>query len=257
MEITYTPISAYKCTSFEAEIRSGKKVRHDLYIRGEGPPIVLIQELPGIGKETLRLADRLIDAGFQVYLPHLFGPLERVSMVGNTIRVLCMRREFSIFASHKSSPIVDWLKALCRHVKQESGYPGVGTIGMCLTGNFAILLMADDSVLAGVASQPSLPVLKGKQLHMSEYEKESIKERLDEVGPMLGFRFAADKLCPAARFEALQQQLNEGDQERIRLRTLPGKGHAVLTLDFVDEEGHPTFRALEEVISYFSEKLKT
>ena len=248
-----TQISEYDKSHFTAPI-GGKDSRFDTYTRGEGPPVIVIQELPGIGQETLHLADELVAAGFTVTLPHLFGPLGKVSMAGNPIRVLCMRREFALFAAGRTSPIVSWLAALARSLKDASGYPGVGTIGMCLTGNFAISLMADEAVLAGVAAQPSMPFFNQKGLHMSEGDVAAIKDRLDTVGPMHAYRFEKDAICQAAKFEALDDAFN-ADGERIKLTTLPGPGHSVFTLHFVDEEGHPTRAALDETIGYFRERL--
>jgi hypothetical protein len=43
----------------------------------------------------------------------------------------------------------------------------------------------------------------------------------------------------------------------VREIVLPGKGHSVLTLDFVDEAGHPTHDALKNVLDYFAAKLRT
>jgi dienelactone hydrolase len=249
-------MKGYESRSFSAPLRSGRTVTHDIYQRGEGPPIVVIQELPGIGPETLRLADRLVSAGYQVTLPHLFGPLGRTSMVGNLVRVICMRREFDLLARDESSPVVDWLRALCRDVRDRTGAPGVGVIGMCLTGNFAISLMADDSVLAAVASQPSLPLFTQSALHMSADEVSQAKTRLDREGPMLAFRFDGDSMCDLKKFEAIDETFNDDGTERVKLDTLPGKGHSVLTIDFVDEEGHPTRAALQSVLDYFAQKLK-
>ena len=116
MADTFTPIAQYAKSDFTSKIGDGRSVTHDVYTRGDGPPVVVIQELPGIGIETLQLADRLAAAGFRVALPHLFGPLEKTRMLGNLARVFCMRREFHLFKANQSSPIVDWLKALCRHV---------------------------------------------------------------------------------------------------------------------------------------------
>ena len=254
MTIPHTPISEFARSSFAATIRGGHQVTHDIYRRGTGAPVVLIQELPGIGEETLRLADRLVDAGFEVVMPHLLGPIGRTSMAGNLARVFCMRKEFSLFSTNKSSPIVDWLKALCNDVRESRKARGVGVIGMCLTGNFAISLIGDDSVLAAVASQPSLPIHKQDALHMSPEEISQSRRALEEKGPMLGFRLAEDKACSARKFECIHDTFND-DQERIRLETLPGKGHSVLTLDFVDEEGQPTYEALNSVIDYFSDHL--
>jgi len=243
-------LDGYTRTRFSAPSARGATLQHDVYARGEGPVVVLIQELPGIGPETLRLADRLVERGFSVVLPHLFGPLGRLSMKGNLVRVMCMRKEFALLASRRTSPVVAWLRALCRSLKDERGVPGVAVIGMCLTGNFAMALMVDDAVLAGVASQPSLPLHDQSALHLADEDVAVIRERLDRLGPMMALRFAGDRLCAPARFEAIDGAFND-DRERVRLRTMPGPGHAVLTLDFVDEDGHPTKEAFEEVVSYF------
>ena len=243
----------YAMHEFSGPLDGGEKT-FEVYVKGDGAPVVLIQELPGIGKETLALADNLINAGFQVHLPHLFGPLGRRSMIGNTFRVFCMRREFSLFSRGKTSPIVNWLTALCRDIKNRTGASGVGAIGMCLTGNIAISLMADDAVLAAVSSQPSLPLQDQNALHMSPEDVAKISARLDTHGPMHAFRFERDTICKAEKFEALDKAFNT-DRERIKLTTLPGPGHSVLTVHFVDEDGHPTREALNDVISYFREKL--
>lgn len=255
MPIPHTPISQYGQSRFSAPISGGHRVTHDVYRRGSGAPVILIQELPGIGAETLRLADRLVDAGFEVVLPHLFGPIGRTSMGGNFLRVFCLRREFSLFSANQSSPIVDWLKALCIEVRDARGVPGVGVIGMCLTGNFAICLIGDDSVLAAVASQPAMPLHKQDALDLSREEIARSRRALDHKGPMLGLRFEGDRACSARKFDFINEVFNGDGTERIRLVTLPGKRHSVLTLDFVDEEGHPTREALASVISYFSQQL--
>ncbi len=241
-------------STFTTDAVDGKPLSHDIYATGEGPVVVVIQELPGIGMETLTLADRLIASGFRVVLPHLFGPLGRLSFVGNIARLFCMRREFSLFAKNRSSPVTDWLRALCVDLKTRYQVPGVGVIGMCLTGNFAISLMADDAVLAAVSSQPSLPLFNQGALHMSDADIASIRQGLDDKGAMLAFRFAGDKLCTAAKFDALDKAFNE-DRQRIKLNTIPGDKHAMLTVHFIDEEGSPTVEALNQITHYFSDKL--
>lgn len=248
-------IDQYIKFTFEAPTDGGHKIVHDVYRKGRGAPIVIIQELPGIGPQTLRLADQFIRRGFEVFIPHLFGPIGKVSLVGNTARVMCMRKEFSLFSTNKSSPIVDWLKALCRDVTEHRHFPGVGVIGMCLTGNFALSLIADDSVLAAVASQPSLPFLKQASLHMSEEEIEAVKAGIDATAPVKAYRFKRDWMSTAEKFYCIGDKLNTDGKTRIDLRTLPGAGHSVLTLDFVDEEGHPTKLALEEIFDYFESQL--
>ncbi|MBX3272054.1 MAG: dienelactone hydrolase family protein [Sandaracinaceae bacterium] len=234
---------------------AGRPVRHDVYARGEGPPVVVLQELPGIEAVTLAFADRLVRAGYHVELPHLFGPLGRYSVAGNLARAFCMREELAIFSARRSSPLVEWLRALCRDVAARTGAPGVGVIGMCLTGNFALSLIADDAVLAAVASQPSTPIAPQAGLHMSDAEIAASRAALDARGPMLALRFERDQMCGRARFDAIERAFND-DRERVRLVTIPGAGHAVLTHHFVDREGHPTREALDTVLAYFAERLR-
>ncbi len=221
---------------------------------GKGKPVLLIQELPGIGIETLALAKQFVNNGFKVYLPHLFGPIGKTSLLGNTARVFCMRKEFKIFEKQQASPIISWLRALCQQISTENNDAKVGVIGMCLTGNFAISLIADNNVNAAVASQPSLPVGAQKELHMSSDDIAEIKQAIDNSSPILAYRFENDQICQNAKFTRLQQTFND-DRKRIKLVTLPGDGHAVLTIDFVDEAGHPTRAALDEILSYFNTAL--
>ena len=255
MSIPHTPIDQFTRTEFSAPTSDGHRISHDIYSRGSGAPVLLIQELPGIGEETLRLSDKLVDAGFEVIMPHLFGPIGRTSMGGNLARVFCMRKEFALFSTRRSSPIVGWLSALCNAVRDSRNVPGVGVIGMCLTGNFAISLIGDDSVLAAVSSQPAMPLHKQGALHMSEREVTRSCQALDRKGYMLGFRFEGDSACSARKFDCIRRAINTGGVERIRLTTLPGDGHSVLTLDFVDETGHPTQDALRSVIDYLTRRL--
>jgi len=206
-----TQITDYEKSSFSAKIKSGHTITHDVYARGTGKVLVLIQELPGIGQETLALADRFVDRGYRVILPHLFGPIGKISVVGNLFRVFCMRKEFKLFAKNESSPIVDWLKALCAKMKATHKVSGVAVIGMCLTGNFAISLMAEDAVLAGFASQPSMPILAQNALHLSGQEIETIKAKLDKIGPMHCGRFEGDKMCTAQKFDLINRKFNTYD----------------------------------------------
>ncbi len=250
------PMDGYEKTVFSTTKMDGRPLAHDVYSRGDGPVVMVIQELPGIGPETLRLADKLVDAGFRVVMPHLFGPLGKTSIGGNIARLFCMRREFALFAKNRASPVVNWLRALAQALRKQHGVEGIGVIGMCLSGNFAISMMADDAVLAGVAAEPSLPLANQSALHMSDRDIAEIRDALDEKGAMMALRFAGDRICTAAKFEAIGAAFND-DAERVRLTTLPGNGHSVLTLDFVDSEGSVTARALQDVVAYFGERLNT
>lgn len=251
-----TPIDQYRKEKFTYKMRNNKSASHDVYTLGTGKKIVLIiQELPGIGQETLALADRFVAKGYTVVLPHLFGPIGKTATAGNLVRVLCMKREFRIFAKNESSPIVDFLSGLCSALKEKHQVNGIAVIGMCLTGNFAISLMANEDVLAGFASQPSMAISSQESLHMSPAEIVAIKNNLDKVGPMHCGSFVGDHFCTTKKIKLIDQTFNEDDKQRIIFHQLPGKKHAILTIDFVDREGHPTRQTLDTIFDYFDEQL--
>jgi dienelactone hydrolase len=241
-----------------------------VYSRGEGPGVVVMHEIPGITPEVARFASRVADDGFRVYLPHLFGSPGRAFSNGSVVRQMlraCVSREFSVLARGESSPITDWLRALCRHAHRECGGPGVGAIGMCLTGNFALALMLDECVMAPVLSQPSLPFpvtgAHRRALHVSDEDLDIVRRRSQSGCAVLGLRFTADPLVPAERFERLRDELGDGF-EAIEIDSGPGNphglaqsAHSVVTTELVDETGHPTRKALDRVLGLFHERLRS
>jgi len=245
-------------------------VTRPVYRGGDGPAVVVVHEVPGITPEVARFARIVADDGFTVFLPHLFGtpnkPLSAGYALGQIARA-CISREFSVLARRESSPITEWLRALCRHAHAECGGPGVGAIGMCLTGNFALSLMVDESVMAPVLSQPSLPFPVSadhrQALHLSDEDLAVVRRRASEGCKVLGMRFTADPLCPPERFETLRRELGEGF-EGIEIDSGPGNPHgfdrtthSVVTTALVDEEGHPTRAALDRVLGLFRERLRS
>jgi dienelactone hydrolase len=239
-------------TAFSAPI-AGKAKSFDVYKIGAGPPVILMQELPGIGEEVIALCHRLADAGFEVWAPHWFGPLGRTD-AGNLGRVLCMSREFQIFAKRKSSAIVDWMRALCKHVAETSGHARVGVIGMCLSGNFALTLIAEENVWAAVASQPSLAIRAPGSLHMSDAEIAATRRALDAKGAMHAYRFEDDVFCTGERFAAIDGAFND-DVVRVITHVIAGRGHAVFSRHYDDAAGSPTVAAMAEVIAYLRAQL--
>jgi len=240
-----------------------------VFRRGRGPGVVVIHEVPGITPEVAGFATRVADAGFTVFAPVLFGTPGRplgASYVLSSMLHCCISREFSVLAKNGSSPITDWLRALCRHAHEECGGPGVGAIGMCMTGNFALALMVDESVMAPVLSQPSLPLpftaAHRAALHLSDADLTRVKERAAAGCPVLGMRFTGDPMVPRARFETLRRELGpafeaiEIDSSRGNPHGIPRSAHSVVTVHLVDEAGHPTRAALERVLGFFRERLR-
>lgn len=239
-----------------------------IYRRGSGPGVIVMHEIPGITPQVAAFATRIADEGFSVFMPNLFGtpgkPLSPGYILGQITRA-CISREFSVLAARGSSPITHWLRALCRHAHAEVGGKGVGAIGMCLTGNFALALMVDPVVMAPVLSQPSLPFpitpSQRAGLHLSDEDLAIVKQRVADGCPVLGMRFTGDPAVPKARFDRLREELGAGfeaieiDSSRGNPHGIKPAAHSVVTTDLVDEAGHPTRAALERVIGFFRERL--
>ncbi len=241
----------------------------DVYRRGQGPGVVIMSEIPGITPQVIRFAERVAAEGFTVFLPQLFGTPKAPRRFPHVLGVMaraCISQEFSVLAANQSSPITDWLRALCRHVHELLGGKGVGAIGMCITGNFALSLMVDPVVVAPVLSQPSLPFAIGSArragMHISDGDLETVKQRCAGGAKLLALRFTHDPLCPPERFEAMRRALGDGF-EGIEIDSSSGNSwgikrtaHSVVTNDLIDEAGHPTRQALDRVLSFFRDKLQ-
>lgn len=261
---------------FEAESFRHDGMTFPIHRAGRGPAVVVIAEIPGITPKVLRFARRVRDAGFTVVLPELFGEAGRephpeahgvvaaVRTIGGALADVCVRREFTIFATGKSSPVVLWLRALARHEHERCGGPGVGAVGMCLTGGFALAMAVDERVLAPVLCQPSLPLAIGsarkRTIDISPSELEVVKDRCARGLTVLGMRFKCDPLVPGERFAFLREQLGDAFVA-IELEAADAnpdaatKPHSVVTEHLVDEPGSPTRAALDRVIELFERRL--
>jgi dienelactone hydrolase len=240
---------------------------HPVYRAGAGPAVIVIHEIPGIHPGMVSFAQRLLQAGYTVYLPSLFGrPGQLAStgaLVGSILRV-CVSREFAILAD-RTSPIATWLRALAATAHRECGGPGVGAIGMCLTGGFALAMAVEPAVLAPVVSQPGLPApltaRKRAAVGLDPADLAQVKARTRGGLCVLGLRFSADRGCPAERFQTLRRELGEGfeaievDSSAGNPHGIPSRAHAVLTLDLVDAPCHPTRAALDRVLGFLGQRL--
>jgi dienelactone hydrolase len=244
--------------------------------RGAGPAVIVIHEMPGLHPLVIRFADRIAAAGMTVFCPSLFGdpgrpPTARYTL-GAISKAICIRREFDVWATDRSSGIVDWLRALAAHAHQACGGKGVGAVGMCFTGNFALAMMTEPAVVAPVLSQPSLPLPYGPKardtrarqaaIGVSPAEIACAKRRFAEEDlSMIGLRFFGDAVVPDARFDTLKSTF--GDRfEAIELDPKDGRRtrhmapHSVLTLHLKDDDPEgPTKKAEQRVIAFFRERI--
>jgi dienelactone hydrolase len=244
----------------------------DVYRTGSGPAVIVIAEIPGITPKVAEFGRRVAAIGCTAVLPRLFGVPGRGQSAGAVITSVgpaCVSREFNCWATRKASPVTVWLRALARQMHAECGGPGVGAVGMCFTGGFALAMMVDDIMLAPVLSQPSLPFAITKRhrrdLGISDDDLARVKERCaaEDDLRLLGLRFTGDRLSPPERFQHLREELGdrfvavEIDSSADNPHGHPKAAHSVLTEHLDDRPGTPTRDALDKVLALFRDKLLT
>lgn len=266
------PLDDFTRDSFTAD-----GTTHPVHRSGEGPAVLVIAELPGITPSVVGFARVVRDAGFTVVLPELFGATGRDpdpaahGLVGTAATMaraagrICVSREFSLFATGRTSPVVTWLRALAAREHERCGGPGVGAVGMCLTGGFALAMATDERMLAPVLSQPSLPLamLPGRRrgTDISSEDLAVVKQRcLAGELQVMGLRFRSDRLVPGERFAWLREQLGDAfvaveldDEDANPDALIPP--HSVLTEHLIDEPGSRTRAARDDVVDLFRAKL--
>lgn len=228
-------------------------ITHDTYRKGSGPLVVVVHEVPGITPKVAAFAEDVVSAGFTVVMPDLVGtPGQEMSngyAMSSLVKV-CVSKEFTAMARNKTSPIIGWLRALGRSLHQEIGGTGIGAVGMCFSGGFALGMMLDDHMLAPVLSQPSLPFPVGAKraadLNLSPDDALVVKRRADEGCQVLGLRFTGDRLV-GTRFDSLRELLGDAFIA-IELPSSKKTDHSVLT----EQRDEPS---VQRVISFFREKL--
>jgi dienelactone hydrolase len=240
-------------------------------VAGSGPAVIVMTEMPGISPHVARFARWVRDAGFTVYMPSLFGRDGAVPGAEEGVAVFqkaCVSKEFRAFGAGVSSPVTVWLRALARLAHTECGGPGVGAIGMCFSGNFALSMMLEPAMLAPVLAEPTLPLDDPAGLEIAPDELAAVRERLErEDLTVMGYRFAGDPFCRAQRFAAYAEALGD----RFVGRVLPDEAastdvapffehvvrvpHSVVTAHLIDRAGEPTLAARDEILAFFGERL--
>lgn len=253
----------------QSEFSAGGLTR-TVYRKGSGPAVVVIHEIPGITPKVEEFGDKVAERGHTVFMPSLVGTPGRDpsgAYLGRSMLRVCVAKEFSNWATHSTSPVIGYLRALAKHAHTECGGPGVGAVGMCFSGGFALAMMVDDTTVAPVLSQPSMPFAVGKarsaDLGVSEADLAIIKDRAANGCEVLGLRFSHDKFVPDARWDALRAALGDRfiavtlDSSADNPHGHKKTAHSVLTEDLVDRPGTPTRQALDQVLDFFDAKLTT
>lgn len=224
---------------------------HPTYRKGTGPGVIVIHEIPGITPAVIAFSEEVVAAGFTVVMPHLFGSPGAVNGIAPVVRTLgqiCVTRELSMLATGQTQPVADWLRSLARELHAELGGPGVGALGMCYTGGFALAMMVDDSVAAPVLAQPSTPFgvtpKRSADVNLSPGDLAAVKERAAAGCQVLGLRYRSDPAV-GRRFTTLTRELGDSF---IKVE-LPGRKHATLT-------EHRSQEAVDRVLAFFGAKLR-
>lgn len=242
-----------------------------VHVAGNGPAVIVMTEMPGISPHVARFSRWVRDAGFTVYMPSLFGRDGAVPSAEEGMAIFkraCVSAEFRALAANESSPVTAWLRALARQAHHECGGPGVGAIGMCFTGNFALTMMLEPAMLAPVLSQPTLPLNDPAGLEIAPEDLEAVRRRLDRENlTVMAYRFQGDRFCTAQRFAAYSKALGDRFVARVLpddaantdtapfFETVVGCPHSVVTAHLIDEDGQPTIAARDEIIAFFRQRL--
>jgi dienelactone hydrolase len=225
----------------------------DVHRRGAGPGVIVVHEIPGITPAVAAFANDVVDAGFTVVMPSLVGSAGKPLSAGYTlasVAKVCVSREFATWALQRTSPIITWLRALAADLHASVGGPGVGAVGMCFSGGFALGMMVDAVMVAPVLSQPSLPFAIGRaraaDLNLSPADAERIAARAAAGCEVLGLRYDQDRLV-GSRFDSLRALLGDAFIA-VGLPSRSKRDHSVLT----EQRDEAT---AQQVIEFFRSKL--
>lgn len=248
--LSMTALSSWTEGEHTADDLTGRTLRFPTWRKGTGPGVIVIHEMPGLIPEVIDFGEEVVAAGFTVVMPSLFGRPGAPASLAETVRAsrqVCVRKEFVTLATGRTSPVVGWLRSLARELHAELGGPGVGALGMCFTGGFALAMMVDEAVAAPVLCQPSVPFPVGRRragdVNLSPADLSVVRERAAGGCRVLGLQYAEDPVT-GTRFDTLDRELGEAF---LRI-DFEGKGHSTVTADRQQ-------RGVDRVLSFFSEVL--
>jgi dienelactone hydrolase len=264
-----TTVDVSSLGGFEQSVFTSSDNRtHPIYRFGTGPAVIVIHEVPGLTPLVAAFGRKVAERGLTAVMPSLFGtpgrPFSQRYALAEFAK-MCVSSEFTMWATNRTSPITTYLRELAANEHERCGGPGVGAIGMCATGGFALAMAVDDRIIAPVMSQPGTPGPLGAKRKasagVSDSDLATVKRRSAEGLCVMGLRFTGDIASPEARFATLRREL--GDKFiGVEIDSSVGnpwgyrKGaHSVLTEDYSDAEGSPTRMAFDDVLTFFATRL--
>lgn len=265
------PAPTSSLAGWQAAPFTGGGLTYDVYSKaptGGGPGVVVVPEIPGLSPEVLAFADHLVAAGFSVVIPSLFGtPGKAVSVpyAMTTLARLCVAKEMKAFGTATDRPVSLFLRALAADLHARTPGPGVGVVGMCFTGGFALATAVDPSVLAAVMSQPSVPLPLGaarrRDLGLSPTETAAVTGRTRDGLCLMGLRFSNDRGVSQERFDAYSRTFGDAVQ-LVVLDSSPGNpdgyqgsAHSVLTGEVREDPPNSAHAAREQVVAFLRGRL--
>lgn len=229
----------------------------ELFVKGEGPPLILLHELPGLAEKTFELGDYFVKAGFKVILPLLFGRAgDDNTLLG--FAKICIRQELRDLWLGKDTRIVHLIQELAQRESQAANNAGVGVVGMCLTGNMVLALLLNNH---GTRSPITAPVLAQPS---SRYSAPALAAATNgEIGrPVMALRFEKDMICKRDNFNQLEKAFGAcpaANGQRLIVRELEGKGNSTLTYQYnpcnVDVRTKEKIDARKEVVLFLKQQI--
>jgi len=238
-----------------------------------GPPVLVLHEMPALSPDVLELALRLSRQNYSVYVPLLWGKPDH----NTDSQLLFLRYAVELRSSPRwraaeadvDRPILDELASLCRLIADAHPKHRIGVIGNCITGVFPFALAARvPKVAAPIGSQPTLPItLSGAdaaKTGLSAKETALLSSRIqtDPSFQMLGFRFAGDRNCRKERFDTFESHFGSSFLNgTIPLELYHGRDgmpehpHAVLTECHSDDPSFATAQGWQNCLDFLSAKL--
>jgi carboxymethylenebutenolidase len=178
---------------------------------GQGPAIIVIQEIFGVNAVMRETCDALASEGFFAFSPDLFWRMEPgIDITDKTEAEWA--RAFELFNTFDVDMGIEDISASIDTLKELPGCTGhVGAVGYCLGGLLAYLTAARTSCDASVG-----------------YYGVNIQEKLDEKGkisaPLMLHIAEKDEFVPPEAQEKIKNDLS--GLSNVTLHSYPGLDHA-------------------------------